>query len=29
MDTTITYEDGREIKIKADMHVADVPREVA
>jgi long-chain acyl-CoA synthetase len=29
MDTTITYEDGREIKIKADMQVADVPREVA
>jgi long-chain acyl-CoA synthetase len=29
MDTTITYEDGREVKIKADMRVADVGREVA
>jgi long-chain acyl-CoA synthetase len=29
MDTTITYEDGREVKIKADMVVADVGREVA
>ncbi len=29
MDTTITYEDGREVKIKADMLVANVPQEVA
>ena len=29
MDTTITYEDGREVKIKADMRVADADREVA
>jgi long-chain acyl-CoA synthetase len=28
MDTTITYEDGREVKIKADMRVADVNPEV-
>jgi len=28
MDTTITYEDGREVKIKADLQVADVPLEV-
>ena len=26
MDTTITYEDGREVKIKADMRVANIPR---
>jgi long-chain acyl-CoA synthetase len=26
MDTTITYEDGRKVKIKADMGVADVPK---
>jgi long-chain acyl-CoA synthetase len=29
MDTTITYEDGTEVKIKADMRVADVAQEVA
>jgi long-chain acyl-CoA synthetase len=29
MDTTITYEDGREVKIQADMRVTDVPAEVA
>jgi long-chain acyl-CoA synthetase len=29
MNTTITYEDGTEVKIKADMRVADVPQEVA
>ena len=29
MDTTITYEDGREVKIKADMDVADVPQGVS
>lgn len=25
MDTTITYEDGRQVAIKADLHVAEVP----
>ena len=29
MDTTITYEDGREVKIQAGMRVTDVPAEVA
>lgn len=28
MDTTITYEDGREVKIKADMRVANIPHGV-
>ncbi len=29
MDTTITYEDGREVAIKADLRVADVPEDGA
>jgi long-chain acyl-CoA synthetase len=29
MDTTITYEDGREVKIQAGMRVTDVPAEVS
>ena len=29
MNTTINYEDGTEVKIKADMHVADVSEEGA
>jgi long-chain acyl-CoA synthetase len=29
MDTTITYEDGREVKIQAGMRVTDIPAEVS